>query len=246
MLLLLVKEIFPEFDPERDDILELADKLCNSLISDNSGIMRYPYDDFSNLSRVGADQIFQLENASKFEAFVEEFNSINQELRFVSARLKDVYANNLNSITTSSLDEITPMDIYYLIEKYRIKAERLLFVSRPDYSLSTGFSKKSKKKYETVKAFWLNANGNKVRSFSKNVGIVGVDLEESVVKLFDSLGYITTQLAYPLDNGYKADLIVEKNGSKWVVEVKIKDKKRIFDTFARLELWKLYQSIYWE
>ena len=115
MLLLLVKEIFPEFDPERDDILELADKLCNSLISDNSGIMRYPYDDFSNLSRVGADQIFQLENASKFEAFVDEFNSINQELRFVSARLKDVYANNLNSITTSSLDEITPMVIYYLI-----------------------------------------------------------------------------------------------------------------------------------
>jgi hypothetical protein len=41
-------------------------------------------------------------------------------------------------------------------------------------------------------------------------------------------------------------LIVEKNGSKWVVEVKIKDKKRIFDTFARLELWKLYQSIYWD
>lgn len=246
MILLLPDAELPDFEPSHDKISALTDELLKSQIRECSGMMRYPYADFIKLSRIEASKIFHPDNSESFEAFIDEFNLINLEISNTSTNLKDVYTNKLSEVIKGDLNDQSAKDIFYLIEKHCIKARRLIFVSQPDYSLSTGYSKKSKKKYETVKAFWVDANGNKVRSFSKNVGIAGEEIEESVVKLFDSLGYITTQLAYPLDNGYRPDLIVEKNGYKWIVEIKIKDKKRIFDTFARLELWKLYQSIYWE
>jgi hypothetical protein len=246
MILLLPDAKLPDFEPTQDEIITLTDKLLKSQVNEYSGILRYPYADFLKLSRIEATKIFHPNNIESFDAFIDEFNLINLEITNTSTILKNIYTNKLSEVIKQELSDPSAKDVFYLIEKHCIKAKRLIFVSQPDYSLSTGYSKKSKKKYETVKAFWIDSNGNKVRSFSKNVGIEGVDIEESVVKLFESLGYITTQLAYPLDNGYNADLIVEKNGSKWVVEVKIKDKKRIFDTFARLELWKLYQSIYWD
>jgi HJR/Mrr/RecB family endonuclease len=246
MLLLLLKDILPKFDPKKDSILELSERLFNSQFSASSGILRFPYDEFIKLSRSEAINVFQIEKSSKYEAFLNEFNLINWELENVSLRLKDVYENNLNYLTNSSKEDFAAKDIIYLIEQYKIKAMRLMYVAHPDYSLSTGFSKKSKKKYETVKAFWIGAEGNKVRSFSKNVGIDGVDIEESVVKLFESLGYKTFQLEGSLENGYKPDLIIEKDNSKWVVEIKIKNKYEFYKTFARLEMWKLYKSIYKE
>jgi hypothetical protein len=246
MILLLLDPNLPDFEPTQDKIIELADALINSKINEYSGILRYPYADFLKLSRIEATKIFHPNNIESYDAFIDEFNLINLEITNTSAILKNAYTNKLSEVIKQELNDQSAKDVFYLIEKHCIKAKRLKLVAQPDYSLSTGYSKKSKKKYETVKAFWIDSNGNKVRSFSKNVGIEGVEIEESVVKLFESLGYKTTQLAYPLDNGYNADLIVEKNGSKWVVEVKTKDKKRIFDTFARLELWNLYQSIYWD
>lgn len=244
MLLLLLKTKFPDFVPEKDKILGLADKLLESQILDSSGIMRYSFDDFIRLSRDEATNIFTQEKNQKLEAFSDEFNSINNEIISVSRGINEFYTSSLNLKTELGNREATAQNVLYLIEQYCIKVKRLNFVAAPDYSLSTGFSKKSKKKYETIKAFWIDANGNKVRSFSKNVGIAGLDVEESVVKLFESLGYITTQLEYPLNNGVRVDLIVEKDNKKWVIEIKMKDKKRFFDTYARLELWKLYQSLY--
>lgn len=246
MLLLLLEDILPEYEPEKDGIIELSEKLLNSQFNESSGILCCLYDEFIKLSKTEATKLFQLENTSNYEAFLNEFNLINQELEYVSYRLKEVYENNLNYISSSSKEEITPMDVFYLIEKYRIKAMRLIFVAHPDYSLSKGFSKKSKKKYETVKAFWIDDKGNKVRSFSKNVGIDGENIEESAIKLFESLGYKTFQLEGPLENGYNPDLIIEKNNIKWVVEIKMNDKLKFYKTFARLEMWKLYKSIYKE
>lgn len=245
MLLLLLKSQFPDFAPAKDKIIDLADNLLKSQIVDSSGIMRYSFDDFIKLSRDEAANIFLDENYQSLEAFTDEFNLINNEIINVSESIKTFYTSRLNLKTELGNSEATAQSVAYLIEQYCIKVKRLNYVAAPDYSLSTGFSKKSKKKYETIKAFWVDAEGNKVRSFSKNVGIVGLDVEESVVKLFESLGYKTTQLEYPLNNGVRVDLIVEKDNKKWVIEIKIKDKKRFFDTYARLELWKLYQSLYW-
>lgn len=245
MLLLLLKSKFPDFAPAKDKIIDLADNLLKSQIVDSSGIMRHSLDDFIKLSRDEAANIFLDENCQTLEAFTDEFNSINNEIINVSESIKEFYTSSLNLKTELVNSEATAQSIAYLIEQYCIKGKRLNYVAAPDYSLSTGFSKKSKKKYETIKAFWIDAAGNKVRSFSKNVGIAGLEVEESVVKLFESLGYVTTQLQNPLNNGFKADLIVEKDNKKWVIEIKMKDKKRFFDTYARLELWKLYQSLYW-
>ena len=245
MLLLLLKTKFPDFAPANDKIIGLADNLLRSQIVDSSGIMRYSFDDFIKLSRNEAAKIFVDENSQSLEAFTDEFNSINNEIINVSKSIKEFYTSSLNLKTELGNSELTAQSVAYLIEQYCIKVKRLNYVAAPDYSLSTGFSKKSKKKYETIKAFWIDADGNKVRSFSKNVGIAGLDVEESVVKLFESLGYQTTQLEYPLNNGVRVDLIVEKDNKKWVIEIKMKDKKRFFDTYARLELWKLYQSLYW-
>jgi hypothetical protein len=245
MLLLLLESKFPDFSPVNDKIIYMADNLLESKITGSSQIMRYPYDDFIELSRDEVARIFDQENSEKYEAFTDEFNLINKEIVNVSATLKECYLNKVVEISGMKISDMSARDILYFIEKHCIKVKRLNFVAQPDYSLSTAYSKKSKKKYEAIKAFWIDAEGNKVRSFSKNVGIAGLEVEESVVKLFESLGYITTQLQNPLNNGFKADLIVEKDNKKWVIEIKMKDKKRFFDTYARLELWKLYKSLYW-
>ncbi len=239
-----LKSKLPEFMPSKDEFIALADSLLESEIKLRSGIVRFPYDEFIKLSKPVAGYILHRENNLQIEAFEEEFNTINNELLKVSSELRTVYNQNLKSILGGAMNEVSAKDILYLVESFRIKAKRLLYVAAPDYSFSTGFSKKSNKKYETIKAFWINDAGEKVRSFSKNVGISGNDIEQSVSKLYESLGYILLDLDMPTKNKLMIDLIVLKDKKKWVVEIKMKDKKIFMDFYARLELWKLYQSIY--
>ncbi len=245
MILFGLESKLPEFNPSKDEIIALADLLLKVRIKQRSGIVRFPYDEYLTLSKKDAYYIMHKENNLDLEAFADEFNLINTELLKVSNDLRSVYNQNLKTILGNDSIEVSAKDIIYLIESYCIKAKRLLFVADPDYSLSTGFSKKSNKKYETIKAFWINDEGQKVRSFSKNVGIYGNDIDKYVAKLYESLGYFLLDLDFHTKNKLMIDLIVLKDNKKWVVEVKMKDKEIFMDFYARLELWKLYQSIYW-
>jgi hypothetical protein len=235
----------PDYTPEKDVILTLIEKLMASKISDSTDVKCYPLEAFLELSRDKAKGVFvDSTDPMVVDAFSDELNSINSELEKMCEQLRSFYYSDLDSKFLSISRVSTVKDIYDLFQQHIIKARRLLYVASPDYAVSTYISNKVNKKYETIKAFWIDAGGNKVRSFNKNFGPCEQDSLEMIVKLYNSLGYKTTQFEYSLDNGAKVDLIVEKESKKWVVDIKLKDKHAFINRFTQLELWAHFKATY--
>ena len=44
--------------------------------------------------------------------------------------------------------------------------------------------------------------------------------------------------------GIKVDLVISKGGKKWILEIKQRDRKSFAETFASMEVWKKYKSVY--
>ncbi|MFM6994738.1 MAG: hypothetical protein ACKOWO_06465 [Sediminibacterium sp.] len=245
MLLFALNSLMPEFIPEKDVILTHIDSLIASKVLKSTYVKRYPFDAFIQLSRDQAKDVFADTNNSLVEdAFSDELNSINLEIEKTCEELKSFYDSELDLKFFSKYRVSTVKGLYDIFQQYIIKARRLNYVAIPDFAVSTYISRKVNKKYETVKAFWIDASGNKVRSFNKNFGPIEQESLEMTIKLFQSLGYKTTQLEYSLANGAKVDLIVEKDNNKWVVDVKLERKHEFINRFVQLELWLHFKATY--
>lgn len=235
----------PEYIPEKDVILTHIESLLASKVLICTDVKRYPFEAFLQLSRDQAKVVFADSNDPLVQdAFNDEVNSINIEIEKTCDELKSFYDSELDSKFFSKYRVSSVKGLYDIIQQFIIKARRLNYVAVPDFAVSTYISKKVDKKYETVKAFWVDEAGNKVRSFNKNFGPLEQESLEMIIKLFQSLGYKTTQLEYSLTNGAKVDLIVEKSNEKWVINIKLKVKHEFIDRFVQLELWSHYKSIY--
>lgn len=71
---------------------------------------------------------------------------------------------------------LNPLEIYNLIDGYKIRIQKLRLIIRPEYSISSHLhqiktSHGSKKvNYLVVRSYWIGIDGKKCRKFSKNLG----------------------------------------------------------------------------
>jgi len=118
-----------------------------------------------------------LDNDGFISAYYTDENKRHylQELHKVKANFRDGISNR-SVLTTVEGEILNPIEIYNLIEGYRIRIQKIRLVIHPYYTLATHLhnittNNGSKKvKYLLARAYWINSDGKKVRKFSRNLG----------------------------------------------------------------------------
>ncbi len=168
------------------------------------------------------------------DEMIEEFIS-NQN------RLRDLYLNPLETIEGYN-GKLNAKDLVSYIEYLKVRLRRSMSYMFPEYSFTNSTNPSTKAKYELIKAYWVEDDGNRARSFNKTLGMQGMMIEDLNVKMFETLGYLA--LREKRYNGVLIDILLSKGEQKWVVEVKYQAKSNYVDAFATIELWKHYKTQY--
>lgn len=184
-------------------------------------------------------QDLQIQNWGIFEG---ELTKIHNEFQRLINLFNEFYNSKLSFNNSNS--DLSPREIHYLTTKLIVRIKRMAYVLDPDYTIIKFKNNKSGIKYEMIKAYWINDNGEKVRDITRNVGSLESTTVDFVEKILKSnfRGLIQFQ---PQDNSKsKYDLMISDGKTNWMVQFKLKDKKSFIRTFVMFELWKLYNEEY--
>ena len=168
------------------------------------------------------------------DEMIEEFIS-NQN------RLRDLYLNPLETIEGYN-GKLNAKDLVSYIEYLKVRLRRSMSYMLPEFTFTKSTNPSTKTKYELIKAYWIDDDGTRSRSFNKTMGNQGLNMELLNVKMFETLGYIA--LLDKRVNGVLVDIVLSKGEQQWVVEVKHQVKENYIDAFATIELWKHYKTQY--
>ena len=168
------------------------------------------------------------------DEMIEEFIS-NQN------RLRDLYLNPLETIEGFSA-KLNAKDLVSYLEYLKVRLRRSMCYMDAEFTFTTSTNPSTKTKYELIKAYWIEEDGKRARSFNKTMGNQDMIIEDLNVKMFEALGYLA--LRHKKYNGVIIDILLSKGEQKWVVEVKHQVKENYIDAFATIELWKHYKTQY--
>lgn len=156
-------------------------------------------------------------------------------------RLRDLYLNPLETLEGFST-KLNAQDLVNYIEYLKVRLRRSMCYMDIKLTFTNSTNPSTKTKYELIKAYWVEDDGTRSRSYNKTMGNKGLSMEQLNVKMFEGLGYIP--LLDKRINGVNVDILLTKGNEKWVVEVKHQVKQNYIDAFATIELWKHYKAQY--
>lgn len=225
----------------------LAAELANLDFTVGRSLVAFPVDEIEGLTFPELIKKYDNGNFSatildgfKRKVVEERDTLIKEALGFYNSKLQ----------FNDSVSDMTPEEVYYLIESKIIRIRRLGMVFEPDYYPSIT-KKANGEEYDMVKINWINDENAKFIKVSKTYGLKGkAGLESSVRKVIrdyfiaeaESLEDWRQLQKYALE--LKADQLVSIGGKKWVVEVKHINKDEFIKAAMRLELWDYYYQTY--
>lgn len=238
MLLLLDQLV--ERNQFKDEVMDLIQKL-ESFPRPDSKLRVFEVPIGRELDAATIEGWLKSKTLSEFDGLTDEFDLREKEISQQVAELKKLY---LSKISEMSMQEYSIKQLVELIKLLELRLKRLKLSFEPDYSLTKGTHTRSKIEYEMIRAYWYSDNGEKKRTFNKNVGSSQMALEGIASKLFESLGYETLELSSANANKHLFDLIITKGKRKWIVEIKETERKQLIETYLSMELWKKYKLTY--
>ena len=236
-------EIGKEYNPKSDQVMNLINDILSTNLDYPSGFVFLPLEDVENIDRNTAGEILSDPANQTWGLLKKERESQFKELELVINKLLEFYTTRWD-YSTFSKEGYTPQEITYFLNRLLIRLNRLMCVLNPQYSYTTSKKKGTSRSYDMVKAYWINDAGQKVRSFTKNLGnseTAMIELPERLVSEFEKDAVVYQPV---LQNGFRPDLVVAVGDKKWVVETKILDKEDYGRTFVIFELWKKYKETY--
>jgi len=221
--------------PTPVQIKDLVELLRGLEFQKNSGCVKIGLDEANHWGLSKTNEILRNYSA-EYDLLKEIFEDQKNEAK--------ILANLLSDFLTGETQFQNHISVYEELFRLMIRVYRMLEIQNPDYSVTKAFNKKMGKDYETSKGFWISDECERVRAFSKNLGEKGWDLEKNMEKLLDRLGYKITELQRGNYKDFRADLLIQKDESSFLVELKVRDKEKFFDSYMAVEMWILYKSIY--
>lgn len=97
------------------------------------------------------------------------WDEVNLEFEEVKAEFKNLLSTT-EDITDKDGNKLAPINLYNLIDQYKIRIEKLLLIFNIRLYKTLNKNKKSGVKYIVMRAFWIDHLGKKVRWFSRNIG----------------------------------------------------------------------------
>ena len=237
-------QIGSDFNPKDDEVMQL---LFNCRYQDTqypSGMKFMRLKEFQKLSK------------AEIGAWLKDPKigyswGVLKDLRVKQLLEVQIVAQDLEKLHTTRWDYtnfnqfgLSPQEILYCENKLRIRLQRAADVVVPEFTKTSSANKKTGIVYDMIKAYWVNDEGCRIRSFTKNIIKSNARHFEMAAKLFQTNNINVIDQESKLANGFRADLIIEKNNVQWVVETKDINKDDFIKTYLTFELWKHYKSIY--
>ncbi len=167
-----------------------------------------------------------------------EVEQMKSEFRKLIDRFREFYSNPIEN------SQLTPQQVHLQISQQLCRIKRMVCVLDPEFTPVKSFDKKSSNHYQMIRGYWINDDGERVRSISRNVG----NSESSLTDLVEKIIKINSQYKVVKDPGnilgLRIDLIVSDEKDKWLVEIKSSNGDNIIRSFVSFELWKMYKEIY--
>jgi len=101
-------------------------------------------------------------NGDFWEEIYLEYDEVVAEFKNLLSSTDDVVDNDGN--------KLTPINLYNLIDKYKVRIEKLMLIFNVRLYKTLNENKKSGIKYIVMRAFWIDHLGKNVRWFSRNIG----------------------------------------------------------------------------
>lgn len=221
--------------PSPHQIKGLVEVLRSADFNKNSGSVKIDLDLANKLGVVKTNEILKDYNPQ-----YDLFGDISEEQK----REANFLADQLSNFLTKKSEGENTLTVYRKLFNLIIRVYRILEIQNPDYSVTKAFNKKMGKDYETSKGFWITDDCERKRVFSKNLGEKGWELEKNMEKLLNRLGYDITETQRGNYKGFNIDYLGFKDGQSSLIELKVRDRKRFFDSYMATEMWIHYKTIY--
>jgi hypothetical protein len=172
----------------------------------------------------------------------KEVSGMFQELGRLIRLFESFYTMSISE--NEKLSNLSPQKIHYVINRIMIRIRRLVCVLDPDYSIINFKDKKTGNNYKMIKGYWINDNGERVRSISRNIGNTESSINELTMKLFKMNSKNVLMMEPESGLRYKPDLILFDGKTNWIVETKLQDIDNFIKTYVMFESWKIYKEEY--
>lgn len=231
-----------ELESRKDNVLELVKELTKGDFNVPSGLVFVKLDgsnnDFESIRT-------ELQSGKQSWGILNDLVlSMQLELKNLIQKFEDFYLTK-SDYKTYDRDGLSPMEINHLLNAALVRIKRMRYVLNPEYIKSDFFDKKSNNRYTMIKGYWIDDEGTKTRSFSKNICNTEASLEDLVAKIIKSHVKNSVVMEPIKSWRFRPDLIVAVGeNNRWAVEIKLQAKDSLIRTYAMLELWKLYKQTY--
>jgi hypothetical protein len=233
-------QIDERFHSQEDKILKYVKEITSRDFSFPSGLIFLEYQELE-YDLKGSIKKLQDPKNQTWGILQVEVSMMFQELGRLLRLFEGFYLGNLDG---SDSQNLSPQKINYLINRTLIRIKRLVCVLDPDYSKIKFQDKKSDNHYTMIKGYWINDEGKRERSMSRNIGNTEYSFKELTEKLF-KLNMKNIVVFEPESIfRWNPDMIVSDGKNKWVVEFKLQNMDNFIKAFVMFEMWKMYKEEY--
>ena len=239
----MMKNIFQideRFHSQDDKILKYVEEITSRDFSFPSGLIFLEYQELESDFKGSIKKLQDPKNQT-WGILQVEVSRMLQEFGRLLRLFEGFYLGNLDG---SDSQNLSPQKINYLINKTLIRIKRMVCVLDPDYSKIKFQDKKSKKFYTMIKGYWINDQGIRERSLSRNIGNNESSMNELTQKLFKLNS--KNVVVYEPESGlqWKPDLMFSDGTTRWIVETKLMNIDNFIRTYVMFEMWKMYKEEY--
>jgi hypothetical protein len=230
------------FDSLQDENLKYIEEVVNRTFELHSGLIFVESKELESDYRNAIKKLKDPKNQS-WGILEQDVADILQELARLVRIFKGYYLTGVDKYVHPS-SSLSPQKIQYITNKLMIRIKRLVCVLDPDYSIIKFKDKKTLNNYTMIKGYWINENGKRVRSISRNIGNTESTMNDLTIKLFEKNNKNLVQMEHESGSKFNVDLTVYDGKINWAVETKLMNQENFVKTFVMFEFWKVYKQEY--
>ncbi|MDX9696465.1 MAG: hypothetical protein RBT49_11805 [Bacteroidales bacterium] len=228
-------------DSRKDENLKYLEEFSNKEFNLQSGLIFVDRKEFELSEKEALGKMHDLKNQS-WGILDAEVNSMITEKQRLISKFKAFYNSKI-----SELPELRNLNIGQLetiVSNLMIRIKRLDCVLDTKFNSTQFLEKKTGHRYLMAKGFWINNDGTRVRSISRNIANVESSITELVMKILKMNNKSIIVMELNKASEYKPDFLVYDGSKEWWVEIKSKNMDNMVKSFIMFETWKIYKNEY--
>ena len=236
-----ILQINERFDSSLDENLKYLEEFSNKEFNLQSGLIFVDRKEFELDEKEARKKMSDPKNQS-WGILEPEVNSIITEKQRLIIKFKEFYFSKISE--NPEFKNITVARLEDIVTKLMIRIKRLDCVIDTKFNSTQFLEKKTGHRYLMAKGFWIDNDGTRVRSISRNITNIESSITELVFKILKMNNKSIILMELEKASKYKPDFTVYDGSKEWWVEIKNNNMNNLVKSFIMFETWKIYKNEY--